>query len=130
MSSGTGMGSSGQMRPPFPTPWFFIALTALYFVAGKVGLTFAPVNSSASAVWPPTGIALGAFLLFGNRIWPAIFVGAFLVNVTTAGSVITSLGIAAGNTLRDVLGPYLLNRFASWRARFQRAGDVFRLARL
>src|SRR5258706_16235304 len=121
MSSGTRMGYSGQMRPAFPTPWLFIALTALYFVAGKVGLTFATVNSSASAVWPPTGIALGAFLLFGNRIWPAIFVGAFLVNVTTAGSVITSIGIAAGNTLEGVVGAYLLNRFASGGACFERA---------
>src|SRR5258706_15930087 len=121
MSSGTRMGYSGQMRPAFPTPWLFIALTALYFVAGKVGLTFATVNSSASAVWPPTGIALGAFLLFGNRVWPAIFVGAFLVNVTTAGSIFTSIGIAAGNTLEGVVGAYLLNRFASGGACFERA---------
>src|SRR5258706_13824540 len=112
MSSGTRMGYSGQMRPAFPTPWLFIALTALYFVAGKVGLTFATVNSSASAVWPPTGIALGGFLPFGNRLWPAIFVGAFLVNVTTAGSLFTSIGTPAGNNSRGRAGrlccePYL-----------------------
>ena len=118
------------MRAALPTPLFFFALTALYFVAGKVGLTFATVNSSASAVWPPTGIALAAFLLFGNRVWPAIFLGAFLVNLTTAGSVITSIGIAAGNTLEGVAGAFLVNRFAAGIASFERARDVFRFAAL
>lgn len=48
-------------------------------------------------MWPPAGIALGALLLFGSRVWAAIFAGAFVVNVTTSGAVLTSLGIAGGN---------------------------------
>ena len=70
-----------------------------YVVAAKIGLSFATVHPSATAIWPPTGIALAAFLLLGRDVWPAIFVGAFVVNVTTAGSVGTSLGISVGNTL-------------------------------
>ena len=38
-------------------------------------------------------------LILGNRVWPAILVGAFFVNYTTAGPLVTSLGIAVGNTL-------------------------------
>src|SRR5690349_16650073 len=100
------------MRPAIQTPWLLIALTAIYFVAGKLGLSFATVHSSASAVWPPTGIALGAFLIYGNRVWPAVFVGAFLVNITTAGSVAASLGIAAGNAIEGFVGGSLVSRFA------------------
>src|SRR5437667_354331 len=81
-----------------------LALAVTYFIAGKLGLSYASVHSSASAVWPPTGIALAAFLVLGKRAWPAIFVAAFVVNVTTAGSVLTSLGIAAGNTLEAAAG--------------------------
>jgi PAS domain S-box-containing protein len=81
---------------------------------------------SASPVWPPTGIALVAMLVLGYRVWPAIFVGAFIVNLTTAGSVATSLGIAAGNTLEGVIGAVLLNRFARGRSAFDRASDIFR----
>src|SRR2546422_8109036 len=55
----------------------FIALAAVYFVAGKLGLRLAFVDVSATTVWPPTGIALAAFLLLGLRVWPAIFAGAF-----------------------------------------------------
>jgi PAS domain S-box-containing protein len=101
------------------------ALAALYVLAGKLGLHFAFVHASATAVWPPTGIALAAFLLFGPRVWPAVAVGAFLVNVTTAGSVATSLGVATGNTLEGLLSAWLVNRFAHGRYAFERAQDIF-----
>ena len=90
-----------------------VGLAAVYFAAAKVGLRLAFVNPSATAVWPPTGIALAAFLIFGVRVWPAIFAGAFVANLTTAGSVLTSIGIAGGNTLEGLLGAYLVQRFAA-----------------
>ena len=46
-------------------------LFVLYFILGKFGLSLAFVNNSATAVWPPTGLALAAFLIFGVRVWPA-----------------------------------------------------------
>jgi PAS domain S-box-containing protein len=98
----------------------------LYFLVGKLGLHFASIQANTSAVWPPAGIALAACLLFGQRIWPAIFAGAFLVNVTAAGSVATSLGIGAGNTLEALAGGYLVNRFARGREAFNRPQDVFK----
>src|SRR6266852_707426 len=55
-----------------------------------------------------TLVALAAFLILGYRAWPAILAGAFLVNYATAGTLATSLGIAAGNTLEGVVGCYLL----------------------
>src|ERR1051326_5309150 len=77
-------------------------LTIVYLVAGKLGLRFASFHASASPVWPPVGIALAALLLLGYRVWPAIFVGAFLVNATTMGNIATSFGIATGNTLEAI----------------------------
>ena len=103
-------------------------LTLIYFIAGKLGLKLAFLHASASPVWPPAGIALAALLLLGYRVWPAIFVGAFLVNATTAGNIATSLGIAAGNTLEAVCGAWLVNRFAGGTRVFDRAQDVFKFA--
>ena len=76
-------------------------LAALYFVAGKLGLTLAFVNASATAVWPPAGIALAALLVLGYRVWPGVLLGAFLVNLTTTGGIPSSVGIAVGNTIED-----------------------------
>jgi diguanylate cyclase (GGDEF)-like protein len=105
-------------------------LTAVYFVAGKLGLRLAFVHPSATAVWAPTGIALAAFLILGHRIWPAILLGAFLVNLTTAGSLVTSLGLGTGNMLEGLVGAYLVNRFANGRHACERARDIFKLTLL
>ncbi|MDQ3446721.1 MAG: MASE1 domain-containing protein [Pseudomonadota bacterium] len=105
--------------------WSLIgALVVLYFLAGKLGLQFAFLNSSATAVWPPTGIALAAVLLLGYRVAPAVLIGAFLVNITTTGSLLSSLGIASGNTLEAVVGAFLVNRYAGGIAAFNRARDI------
>ena len=100
----------------------------VYLVAGKLGLKLAFVHASATAVWPCTGIALFSFLILGYRVWPVIFTSAFLVNLTTAGSAATSIGIAAGNTLEGVVGCYLVTRFAGGQHAFERAQDIFKFA--
>ena len=75
------------------------ALLLIYFTAGKFGLSFfGIIHPSASAVWLPTGVAIAALLLFGFRLVPSVFVGAFLVNVTTDGSISSSLGVAVSNS--------------------------------
>ncbi len=110
----------------FPTSLLIIILALIYFAAGKLGLRLALVNPSATAVWPATGIALAACLLLGYRVWPGILLGAFLVNITTSGSIPTSITIAVGNTLEGLVGAYLVNRFANGRNVFDRAQDVFK----
>ena len=105
-----------------------IILTVLYFFAGKLGLTLAFVNPSASAVWPSTGITLAAFIIFGEYVWPAIWVGAFLVNFTTSGAILPSLVIAIGNTLEGLVGAYLVNRFAGGLRAFDHPQNVLKFA--
>ena len=92
------IGNHWPRRLPGLAPSFVI-LVLVYFVAGKLGLRLAFLHSSATPVWPPTGIALAALLLRGYGLWPAVLLAAFLVNVTTAGSIATCFGIAAGNTV-------------------------------
>src|SRR6266853_738125 len=104
------------------------ALALIYFIAGKLALRLAFLHASASPVWPPTGIALAALLVLGFRVWPALFVGAFLVNLTTLGNILTSLGIASGNTLEALCGSWLVNRFAGGARVFGRPQDVFKFA--
>jgi two-component system, NarL family, sensor histidine kinase FusK len=101
-------------------------LLFVYFIVCKLGLSLAIIHPSATAVWPGTGIALAAILLLGYNVWPGIFLGALAVNLTTAGSIVSSLGIAFGNTLEAVLGAYLVIRFANGRNVFDRAEGIFK----
>jgi diguanylate cyclase (GGDEF)-like protein len=103
-------------------------LAVVYFGTAKLGLRFAFVNPSATALWAPTGITLAAFLIFGVRVWPGAFLGAFFANLTTAGTLLTSISIATGNTLEGIVGCYLVVRFARGRQAFERAQDIFKFA--
>jgi PAS domain S-box-containing protein len=103
-----------------------LVLASTYALAGKLGLSLAVVHPSATAVWPPSGIALAALLVLGYRVWPGILLGAFLVNITTSGNTVTSFGIAAGNTLEGLVGAYLVNRFANGAHFCERPQDIFK----
>jgi integral membrane sensor domain MASE1 len=107
-----------------------VALALLYVAGARLGLQLAYVTPTATAVWPPTAIALAALLVFGTRLWPVIFVGAMLVNLYTVESVASVLVIAAGNTLEAVVGAALVRRFARGLEAFDRAADAFRFAGL
>src|SRR5207245_11237132 len=79
-----------------------VAIGVIYFALAKGGLALASIHASATPIWPPTGVALAAVLLWGYRAWPAIFTAAVIANATTAGSVATAIAIATGNSLEAV----------------------------
>ena len=105
-------------------------ILAIYIAAGRFALQFAYFNPSASAFWPPAGIALAAVVIFGRDIWPAILLGSFVVNVMTTGIIWTSALIAGGNTLAALFGGVLVVRFAGGRKAFQSVSSALRVAGL
>jgi hypothetical protein len=58
-------------------------LTGVYVAAGKAAFALAFVHTSIAPVWPPSGIALAAVLLWGRRAVPGVLLGAFLFNAST-----------------------------------------------
>lgn len=88
-----------------------IGLAVVYFLTAKLGLTISAVNVFAAIIWPPSGIALAALVLYGIRLWPGVAIGAFVLNLTLGASPHIALVIAAGNTLEAVVATYLLQRF-------------------
>ena len=88
-----------------------LATAVVYLAAAKLGLSLAFAAEQVTTVWPPTGIAIAAVLLFGAG-WtaPAIAIGAFLANVTANEPVATAAGIAAGNTLEALTAAWCLRR--------------------
>ena len=94
-----------------------------YYVAAQLGLRFAVVGDDVTPLWPPTGVAIVALLLFGTRIWPAIAVAAFAVNGPIGPSVAAAACIAIGNTLAPVAAALLLVR-VGFRTRLDRVRDA------
>ena len=86
------------------------AIAAVYHVSAQLGFTLAVVAEQVTTVWPPTGIALAAVVLFGPRVWPGILAGAFLANLATNEPAGVAAAIAAGNTLEALAAGWLLRR--------------------
>jgi PAS domain S-box-containing protein len=105
---------------------FSLFLLAAYVLAAKLGFQIVRLNPAAAILWAPTGIALTAFLLKGRWVWPVIFCGAFLFNLTCSNSAGLSLGFATGSTLEGLLGAYLVQNFADGTRAFTRPSTALR----
>ena len=118
------------LHKPLLTPSYIgqvAAVAVLYILAALAGLRLDAVSGFASLVWPPTGIALAAVLLAGPRLWPGIFIGAFVANVVTGAPPLAAAGIATGNALEAVVGAYALKRVTGFRLALDGLRDVLAL---
>lgn len=86
------------------------ALALAYFVAAKLSLTLAIPPGYATAVWPPSGLALAALLIGGPKFWPGVLIGAAAVNFTIQFSLAAALAIGAGNTLEALAARWIAQR--------------------
>lgn len=87
-----------------------VAVGVSYYAVGLLSLRHALVEENITPVWPPTGIAVVAFLLFGRRLWPGVAVAAFALNAPITSAPWAAAVTAAGNTLAPVLASWLLER--------------------
>ncbi|HJS27115.1 MAG TPA: SpoIIE family protein phosphatase [Actinomycetota bacterium] len=98
-------------------------LAGVYAAAAFFSLRLAIVEENVTPLWPPTGIAVAALLLFGTRWWPGIAIGALVVNLPITPSPLAAAATAAGNTLAPVLAVWILRR-ARFRTELDRPRDV------
>src|ERR1043165_6972131 len=101
-----------------------LLVAILYFAGAELGLSLATLHRNVTPVWPPTGIAIAALLIFGGRVWPGVFIGALAANLPTSISVVSAVSIATGNTLEAIIAWFLLQRSKRWRRSFDSVGDV------
>ncbi|MGA6941899.1 MAG: MASE1 domain-containing protein, partial [Pseudolabrys sp.] len=105
-----------------------IGIGLTYFVLAKIGLALALIHPSASPIWPPTGFALAAIVLWGYRAWPAIFLGAMIANASTTGSIGPAISIATGNSLEALVGAAVINVWSNGRDTFSTPNTVAKFA--
>ncbi len=109
-------------------PVVLTAIFAIYFGLGKLGLAIGGFTDTTTAVWPPSGFALAAVVIFGRSVWMPVLAGSFFVYWTTTGYVSVSIMVAVGNTIEAVLGAALLDRLAGGASVFKSARTIFRFA--
>src|SRR5579864_1428953 len=136
-STAAAVRTEGQSRPQPASDHgaiWALGLALAYYAVGRLYLLTANPSDYATAVWPPAGIALAGFLLFGYRVWPGILIGAFFTALgpsfhpAGAAAVLRSsgvaAGIAAGVLLQASAGTALIRRFVGFPAALDEAADV------
>lgn len=93
--------------------WPGVFATLGLLVAAVLGLELAALHNHLSPVWPAAGVAIWILVMFGQRMWPAVTVVIFLVEMGVAGYSPLAAGAAAwGSTLEAVIGAWLWNGWA------------------
>jgi signal transduction histidine kinase/integral membrane sensor domain MASE1 len=110
-------------RPSLRTFGIGAALAAAYILSANLGFSLAFVAEQVTTVWAPTGLGQAALLLWGRRLWPAVWIGAFLVNAGTDAPFWTAIPIATGNTLEAVATAWLLRRSTGFDPALRRTRD-------
>lgn len=97
---------------------------ALYFLISYASLKFATINSSVSPIWPSTGLAISIIILFGRRYTFSIFLGAFLVNLTTPTPFMNALIIAFGNAAEAFIGSFIYLKLDLYKKKFEHLSEL------
>ncbi len=105
-----------------------VILGIIYHLAARLGLQMANVQPNTSPVWPPTGIAIAALLLFGIRYWPGIALGVIFGYLFNNNALNISVGLAVGNSLEAIAAAFLLKKIAKFHNSLDRIQDVIGLA--
>ena len=92
-----------------------VALALVYFLAARVGFLFPFEGEIATLVWPASGVALTAILLFGLDLWPAVTLGSLLVAISNGHSLQLTLGVILAHTLEAYVGAYILTQIYLFR---------------
>jgi PAS domain S-box-containing protein len=83
---------------------------AAYYVAARLSLELSLIHENVTPLWPPTGIAVVAFLVFGRRVWPGVALAAFAVNLPISTNAVAAGITAVGNTLAPFVAALLLEK--------------------
>jgi len=81
---------------------------AAYYAAARLGLQLALIEHNVTPLWPPTGIAVVALLVWGRAVWPGVALAAFAVNLPISTNALAAAATAAGNTLAPLVASILL----------------------
>lgn len=103
---------------PFSYPLRLLAIALTYIATARLGQLVGIDPRNVTVVWIPSGIAVGALILWGAGMWPAVWLGAFGYNIwfyISGGMIdppiamLLAVGIATGSTLMALAGSTLVN---------------------
>ncbi|WP_328999495.1 SpoIIE family protein phosphatase [Kribbella sp. NBC_00709] len=100
-----------------------VLVGAAYYLGARLGLSLSLVERNVTPLWPPSGIALAAFLIMGRSMWPGVALAALAVNLPISTGPAPALFTALGNTLAPLVAAIVLERIG-FRRQLDRQRDA------
>ena len=98
-----------------------IIVACAYFLLGYLGTLLNTPPSNISPIWPASGLALAALLVYGERIIPGIFIGTLAIKIYSfvdfsspeliTPSLTTSFFGSVGSCVQAMTGARLIVHF-------------------
>jgi diguanylate cyclase (GGDEF)-like protein/PAS domain S-box-containing protein len=99
-------------------------MAAAYALLGKLVLNYFSAIGNVTLVWFPGGMALAVLLSKGLKLWPGVFIGAFVAGLLVEDAYWLCLFIALGNTLESVAAAWLLKRSTAFSLQLRQPSDL------
>lgn len=112
-----------------------VLVALLYYLAARLGYSFAFENTTALPTWPPAGIAFALILLLGRSTWPGITIGSLVANIMAYWNdailpaqtiIFVSSLIAVSHTLEALVGNYLVRHWIKSDYPFKSTKNAYR----
>jgi PAS domain S-box-containing protein len=110
-----------------------LTLCISYAIVGRLALMLAMPPGYTAAIFPSAGIAVAALLIWGNRLWPGVFLGSVLLNIwistelapLTLAGLEVAVSAATGAALQALTGAWLVRRFIGFPTTLSKEQDIF-----
>jgi len=103
-----------------------LTVALAYCGAAHVGMTLSYYGSTVTLVWPPSGIAVAALLMWGRRYALGVYLGGLLTNLALGYTLSLAFVLPLGGMMGAVVAVTLLRRMA-FQPDFSRIADVLAL---
>jgi len=111
-----------QPNPPRLAQLLMVFLA--YSLTGWLGLCVPFADDRVTLFWLPSGIALAAFYRWSPNLWPAVFVAALTLQISSGADLTTNLLLATGSTLAPLFALWLLRRASCNLTQLHRANTI------
>jgi len=111
-----------------------VCLAMAYACFGFLGDLLTTHAIDAAAIWPASGVALAACLIWGRGVWPGIFIGAFIINAWIGFDISSSQAIfrscllltviSFGAVLQALTAHFLMTRLNGHQLLFQSNKEI------
>ncbi len=132
-ASGDGDRRPGRHRPTPGDLVVLLGVAGAYYLGARLGLGLSLVEHNVTPLWPPTGIAVAAFVLLDRQRWAAVTVAVLLaalaVNLPISTGPVAAAVTAVGNTAAPLVAAMLLRR-VGFRRRLDRLRDALAIVLL